>query len=72
MAGLVTNLVEPPTEHVTRVSGPGDAWRSKFAVGMLVLALVPIVVSVVRAIVNGWVPMLDAGYFTVRSRRAHG
>jgi hypothetical protein len=68
IAGLVTELVEPPTEDATRASGPDDTWRSKFAIGMLVLALVPIVVSVIRAIVNGWVPMLDAGYFTVRSR----
>jgi hypothetical protein len=33
-----------------------------------VLALVPILATVVRAIVIGWVPIFDAGYFTVRSR----
>ena len=43
-------------------------WRSWFAVAMLVLALAPIVATVVRAIVVGWVPIFDAGYFTVRSR----
>jgi hypothetical protein len=65
---LVTELVEHPTEHVTEAGDAGSSWRSRFAVGMLFLALVPIVVSVGRAIATGWVPMLDAGYFTVRSR----
>ena len=35
---------------------------------MLALALAPIIAAVVRAIVIGWVPIFDAGYFTVRSR----
>jgi Ca2+/Na+ antiporter len=67
MTVLVAELVEPPTELVTEESG-GDRWRTWFAVAMLALALSPIVVSVVRAIVMGWVPIFDAGYFTVRSR----
>lgn len=34
----------------------------------LAIAAVPIVVEVVRAIVTGWVPLADGGYFAVRSR----
>jgi hypothetical protein len=35
---------------------------------MLALAVLPIAVAVGRSIATGWVPILDAGYFTVRSR----
>ena len=34
----------------------------------LVAAVVPVVVMVVRAATDDWVPLFDAGYFTVRSR----
>nr|MDQ3311809.1 hypothetical protein [Actinomycetota bacterium] len=34
----------------------------------LVAAIAPIVVTVVRAATNGWMPLYDAGYFAVRSR----
>ncbi len=43
-------------------------WTSLFAKVTLALALAPIVVTVVRAGVTGWVPTSDAGFFTVRSR----
>jgi hypothetical protein len=43
-------------------------YDSLFAKVMLALTLAPIVVSVCRAIVSGWVPTSDAGFFTVRSR----
>jgi hypothetical protein len=68
MTGLVTELVAPPTKTVTRANAPTERWRSWFAAGTLALALAPIVVSVVRAVATGWVPIFDAGYFTVRSR----
>ncbi len=68
MAGLVTELVEPPTETVTPTGGLQETWRSWFAGAMLALALLPIAASVGRAIATGWVPVFDAGYFTVRSR----
>jgi hypothetical protein len=68
MTGLVTELVEPPTESVTEAGVPTERGRSTFSLGMLALALAPIVASVVRAIATRWVPIFDAGYFTVRSR----
>jgi hypothetical protein len=69
MAGLVTELVEPPTETVKPAGGlQQPTWRSWFAAGMLALAVLPIAVAVGRAIATGWVPISDAGYFTVRSR----
>src|SRR5262245_31662811 len=68
MTALVTELVDAPTKTVTEASENGEPWRRRFSLGMLALALVPIGVSVGRAIANGWVPIFDAGYFTVRSR----
>ena len=41
---------------------------SRVAAVTLAAALVPIVLTVTRAIVSGRVPIFDAGYFTVRSR----
>lgn len=42
--------------------------QAVFAAAMLALALAPIVVTVGRAVASGWIPIFDAGYFTVRSR----
>ncbi len=66
----MTPLLSDDADVAVDAAAAGDEprWRSWFAVGMLGLALTPIVVAVGRAIVIGWVPVFDAGYFTVRSR----
>jgi len=53
-------MAEPPADG-------GDRYRAAPIVG-LVAAVLPAVVMVIRAAAEGWVPLFDAAYFTVRSR----
>jgi hypothetical protein len=50
------------------MTAPEDRSRRWLSFAGLGIALAPILVAVGRAIGSGWVPISDAGYFTVRSR----